>query len=534
LAALVGVVCLVPGTLAGRGPGGGADDARPVTLTAAGEELRPLLTRAGKQLGTRLTVEDGLKHQRVSLHLQDAAQHTLMRGLEVLLSAGPEAGVSWKGKAEEWRLEAGRGRRALAAKLRASATQAYDAFLRRQAEWSRAEGPRALGTAATDVDRRAANARLAHSLFLAGLDGQGWRQLLSEEPIFFRVGALHDALRDRYRQMLCDQHGLTIDAPAALDEFAYVYLVGRDPVDSGGGALYVSVVEPEGKAGVRYTLYTRPGARAHPIVYGPLQLPEPPAEDASRKISFVLAPHDRPGVVRRNLDQILEAVAASSGVSLIWDGYLRPRAEITANVEVTAYPIKTLLDVLCRLWGCRWQYLDHGEDVVIVRAQEWWLEDQANVPEPLLTALRGRLGHGQSPDLADLIGLAELTAPQAHKLVETALCPAATGAVQPRWYDAASGARPWLRFVGRLPDSLKARAQSPEGLKLRDAPPLLVHDYLRVPLIAAVGMLSSQQWGDVSLWILPTSARNGFVVKVRRPDNSEHIYRIGETAGART
>jgi hypothetical protein len=101
----------------------------------------------------------------------------------------------------------------------------------------------------------------------------------------------------------------------------------------------------------------------------------------------------------------------------------------------------------------------------------------------MLKSFNEALGAGQSPKLVDLLRLAELSTAQVYKLVETGVCPAAAGLVLPGFYDEASS-KPLLQFFNRLPDSLQKRAQSPDGLPLRVAPPGLVTRWLFAALAA--------------------------------------------------
>jgi hypothetical protein len=132
------------------------------------------------------------------------------------------------------------------------------------------------------------------------------------------------------------------------------------------------------------------------------------------------------------------------------------------------------------------------------------------VPQPLVDEFCARLGPDRGPALADLLRLAELSKAQVHKLIESGICPGATGVVKPAWY-IETGVKPCLQFFSRLPAALQARAQSPGGLPLREAPPELVERWLQTTLVAEAGAPSPELREDMVFSLGPGSRNPGLI-----------------------
>src|SRR5206468_2955101 len=110
-----------------------------------------------------------------------------------------------------------------------------------------------------------------------------------------------------------------------------------------------------------------------------------------------------------NLDQVFEEIARGCSLNVIADGYLRPPLLFRANTEVREYPLETLLTKLLRPWRCQWRFLDVEKTTLLVRAENWWMEDAQDVPEPTVEEFRKSLGPDGFPKLDDLLRLAELS-----------------------------------------------------------------------------------------------------------------------------
>jgi hypothetical protein len=227
---------------------------------------------------------------------------------------------------------------------------------------------------------------------------------------------------------------------------------------------------------------------------------------------------------------LLLAISRSVGLDVVADGYVRTERAIPANLEVADYPLKQLLESVARPWGSDVRFFGSGETLALVRAKAWWMEDAADVPEPLFTQIKTRLSGERKPRLDDLLLFAELSKAQAHKLYEAGLCPAAKGLIQGLWYDD-TGPKPVLQFFNRLPANLKQRVQSEMGLDLRDAPQELVETWLAPTLIASVGLPTPKAQAATVLMIRPLGeegTENGWKVVFVRPNGRHWERNIGQ------
>src|SRR5262249_22244640 len=118
----------------------------------------------------------------------------------------------------------------------------------------------------------------------------------------------------------------------------------------------------------------------------------------------------------------------------------------------------------------------------------------------------------------DLTAIAELSSAQVHKLVECGVCPAAEGVVQPEWYDEGSGARPWLRLFRRLSRQQQERVLSPRGLRLGEAAPEAVDEFLTTALTVQFGSAEKEDRADLVFSIQPGASQKPVLqLSVLRP-----------------
>lgn len=482
---------------------------RATDIRAAGEALESLLPRVAAEYGIGLSTARDLRGQRVTLFLRSADPDLLTGTLKELLSAGPEAPVLWtRAGKDAWHLEQSARRRDLAKRLQSADLEAFRKRMDEVIDWAKRDGERELEQASDPLRRMSAQARLTIALLVSGLGDAGRERLLAGAPLVIRPGDAPSPLREHLREYLANGSRLQAVPAEELDRYALVFLLARDPADPLGANLIESRVEPGGFLWARHSGALKVPHELHnPLIQDTFRLPPPDPSDTSRRVSLNLtpAPEAMPGaVIGRNLDELLQALSLGSDLNFAADGYLRTRVLFPANLQVRDYPLKQLLDRLTRIWDCNWRFRASDSKTVLVRARGWWLEDQADVPQAQVEELQSGLGPGKSPVLADLLRFAELSKPQAHKLVETGLCPGAYGIVKPMWYDAA-GVKPCLQFFNRLPKPQQARAQSKEGLPLREAPEL-VEMWLGATLAAQVGAVTPHAREDLVFWLLSGSS----------------------------
>lgn len=237
-------------------------------------------------------------------------------------------------------------------------------------------------------------------------------------------------------------------------------------------------------------------------------------------MSLTLAQSDQAAtgkVIVQSFGETLRQVAKDTGIAIIADGYLRAPRQFNVNTRITQYPIASLLNAVLRPWGCTWRFMDRDQKTLLVRAENWWLEDASDVPDEIVARFSAPLGDkSNESELKDLCDFADLTPAQQHKLIEAGICPNAEGVVYSGWHDAASGARPWLRFYRRLDAQLQRRVLDPKGLALADAPIELVEEFLGIPLVAVVGAIRPSERSTLNLYIEKES-KNRFLVNVRWP-----------------
>jgi hypothetical protein len=337
------------------------------------------------------------------------------------------------------------------------------------------------------------------------------KRLLAGEPVVLRLGETPGATRQFLIEYLQKTAGLAGEPREEVERYWVVFTLGRVTGDSRGAHLVWSLVHPAGNAFRRRSNvvsiphpWSMPGLLGADSTFTFSLLPTHP-DDPTPRVSLNLTPEPaaRPGAtVPRTLDQVLETLAEGAGLRVFADGYLRPAVKFQANMQLKKCALGALQDSLGTLWGFEWKLTGEDPKTLLIRARAWWMEDEADVPQPLLEELRAALGPGKSPALEDLIRFAELTDAQAHKLVGSGICPGASGVVAPAWLDG-TGIKPCLRFLGRLPEPLRKQALSPQGLPLREAPPQLVQQALGSTLVAACGAVTPEFQQDLVFYVTP-------------------------------
>lgn len=471
--------------------GAGAKDrpnsSKPATFVVKGMALRTALPQVAAHYQVPLRASRTLEPQRVTLIARDLDLTTMAEALEALLSPNDEAPVFWARRDGRWSLEESVQRQELRGRLPATDVEQYREFLKERLQWLRAEGlPKLKETPRDSPIYGAMNDRCTPLMLLENVGERGREALLHGAPLISKIGDLPAPLSERWRELLTlHQPRLAGLAPEQLDQYSIVLLLSRNPTDPKGARLMFSMVTPTGFNGFRFSLLSMPGALRPASIGAPFNLPRADPEDPSPRVTMKLNPAVEGKQSRRterSLDDLLEELSRQAGVSVVADGYLRARMQFPVGLQVEDYPLLQLAQSIGRVWGCDVKWLA-AQRTLLVRARAWWLEDQADVPDEVIRGFGAALGAGQSPKLADLLRLAELSNAQVYKLVESGVCPAAAGLVLPGFYDEANS-KPLLQFFNRLPEALQKRSQSPEGLLLRDVPSALVEQWLFAPLAA--------------------------------------------------
>jgi hypothetical protein len=480
-------------------PGGGTSVER---FTAVGEPMETTLRRLSAQSGVRLTAARPMQGQRLTLFVTDLTVERFAQDLAQLLTPVKEAPVNWVREREgAWRLDESVNRRRLALSLASEGAGAFKAHIEEQIAWADRQGLQEWAETPPSPKRNFLTKQLSNALFLKHVGEAGRADFMQGKPLIAQIGALPNAMKDVFRERLGSQSGLA-DLPAEeKDRYSYVYLFGNSPTSPRGGVLWISLVLPKGVMGSRFGEFHMPRQEVNASMIGGVEVPQADPNDTSPRATFNLSPKPETpaGVsVRCDLNQILFAIAQAYGVDVIADGYLRPQGHIAANKVLKDYPRDSLLRFVCALWGCSFRVVGPQESpTILVRAHHWYLEDAADVPEAIVVEQRGKLGPGTKPRLQDLVTLAELSQAQVHKLVESGVCPGASGLIRPGWYEDGSSARPWLQFYGRLSPQLQRQGQAQDGLRLGDAPSNLVKERLGVALLAGFGVIDEAKWPDV-------------------------------------
>lgn len=465
---------------------------------SAGRSLRKLFPELEKRFGVRLAAGSSLQDQRVTISGEPLGFEQSKRALKDLLSAGPEATVFWAKErdAEVWRLEESMSRKDLAARLRDQDQQNFRQYFGEQQRWARAEAPKQLANL-EGLQRGGLIHRLIPIEVLGRLTEPEMSQFLDGEPLILSLGDLRkQGLGDLLSDWTVTRKVFQVDAPNS-DLWRVVFMRERNPSDPQGGGVTISLIEPRGFIGTVQSVLRQPHSRPGSSPLTSLLNPNVPVDkDGGRQVTVNLTPAPGEPVGSRSprtLDQVLEALSTQLRLTCIADGYLRPAFDLPTNMELKGFPLEVLLDRIASAWDCDWHYFENDQNCVIFRARHWWLEDAANVPQPLLAKLTGRLGAGRSPDLDDLVLLSSLSDAQVYRLVnETKLLPAAANVLPPGVYTG-TGAKPCLQFYGQLPVELRKRARTAEGLSLADVDPALIMKYLHRTLAMWVGAVTPEQ-----------------------------------------
>lgn len=513
------------------------DSQQRLTLKNGGVTLASVLDQAGTSAGLRLRAARELQSQRMTLISKGMGVQQFTRALRLLLSPSPDSGVRWKRIASaEWLLEESPRRRALREELRDLDLQQFRSFLGDELEWRRIDGPKHLEQARSSGNPTALPRTLQRYAFAALLEAQGetgLSRLLSGAPLALRVRDLPEDAQKAYSGFRRESSPLLkgLSAEEMGNRWIALQFV-RHPTDPLGAHLVASDISPEGKYRGMTQVVQIPHVRHYPWHYPPFQLQPAPPDDLSRRVTLVLGkdPGERSkGVlVRRSLDQVLEEIAEGLGIQVVADGYLRASNPIPTNLEVRNYPQKRLFDtLLTNVWGVDWRFADAEEKILLVRSKAWWMEDAADVPQPEVDALRASLGpSARNTPLTALFRVAELSVAQTAKLIDCGVCPRAKGLLEgPFYFDA--GVKPSLQFVGRLSDSLKKRALSPDGLPLAEAPQELVERFLAGTMILYGGVTPEFRAG-LSISLLPepsgSGASDGWTLRIGRPGERRPLY----------
>ncbi len=493
-----------------RYPSGG----EPSHVTLYGRPLTEALPTLSKIYGVKLKAEGELANQRVTVVGQDFELGTLARGLETLLSVNESARVDWHRKTSGWILRENFNRRVLASELRSQRLAAFAEHLDGELHWleevRKIPADKLVPSKIINgllipgnipSPRRKAEATLLEAI---GVDGRA--KLLTGQPVVLRIadgpevgrGDLINLLTVSTRQQTNHR----------LEDFRITVMLAGNPADAQNTYLVRSLVSPDGETQGRFSMLRMKGARRTPFIGPPFRLPGRNAQDGSKTVRFSIPPLPSGARDRTyrwlNLDTCLALLQRQTKLRFIADGYIRPCRAFVPTVEARDLPIEQLLTILVRQWNCDWQWLDPTKSTVLVRSRSWWTEDVADVPDSLLSKYRQRLSENKQGSLSDLLELAELNFGQVHKLVESGLCPQASGVVVPAFYEL-TGPKPCLQFYNRLPEPLKARVREPEGLPLAEAPRALVEEWLGPTLITHVGAITRQERERVALYLAPTS-----------------------------
>jgi len=531
---LVGVMMLLGVVLAGA-VGSQPTRAAPLTgrVSCAGESLAQCLPHLGKALGVRLSAGSRLKEQRVTIHARSANWATLKQGLQRLLSAEPDGAVVWRriGNAAAYRLEDTAGRRALAARMLRLDDQSLAQAVRRELQWLNSRGQQELASAPDGARKSFTEQRYVFALLARSLGDAQMERLRNGQPVVLRVGEMPGELGKRFRGWLRGRVPARDELPDSWLNGYYVVLLRQAlSLPAGGGSVIVSLVTPKGVLRERsHHFRVRSHGLRRPPRWADFRFPDSGKE---RRVTLWLThdPAAKPAEqVDRNLNQLLKAVAAHTGVSVIADGYLRPSVRMPANVELRNLPLDALLNGLTRPWNCDWQFLDHEKQTVLIRARFWWREDLANVTDATLERLQPVLGQHADPSLDDVASLAQLRDPQLLKLAETGLAPIARSLLDPVGAQGA-GVLAWLRFYGRLPKLQQAKVRSESGLPLGQVHPQLVATLLTATLASDVGAVTRELQRGLTFQIRRTKnvsgakSAHGWQLQVRGPQRFGPIF----------
>jgi hypothetical protein len=507
-AGLLAAAGLGPAAADGVGPEG--------RLAYAGRPLAEVVAAAGPRYGLRFGVPRSVAAQRVTAYSSNCTAREFTEGLAQLLSPSDDARWTWTRQGANWTLKVPQNWTALGEQLRSQSRARYAAFLEAELDYARRQ------QVANRPDGAAAP-RLSEARVLEAAGAGGLERLLQGRAVVIRLRAQPEERRKRLAAYLRGWSGRAAGAAdAELDRYSLVLLLSLHPTDAAGSYVGVTRVDENGFAGGRAGILAMPNPRIPHFIRPPLQLPTPSGRETGPKVDVVLTPAAARGKGRTTLayDECLRLISQAAGVTVLSDGYLRPPVPAPPGLKASSYPLELLLGLVSRTWGVTWRYAEGRRRAVLLRARDWWLEDAADVPDGIIQALpHVDLTRVDAFDV--LTPLAELREAQLHKLIEAELLPEAWGLVLPMWHDDA-GVRPILRFLARLPKGLAARARQPAGLRLGDAPPDLVREWLTNTLFANVGAVDPERWGDLVLSLRAAATRRGLPaleVRIRSPQS---------------
>ncbi len=463
---------------AARYPTGGALSIVP----ARGEALGTYLSRAGGTYGSQLGAARAVESQRVIVCGAPISLSRFAQAMVELLHAPPDGAVLWVRTAGEhaWRLEENLRRRRIRAALADEADQRFREGIARELGWLKDHASGTLA-ATTDARRRISILfRMLSAGLVSTLSESRLERFLIGDPIVWRIGALPEPVRSHAFEWLELSSGWGRAAGRdRLHQSSFVVVRERHPSSTSSGAV-LSIVSPENSVRRRTTILRGIGRGSSPA--------RAPSLGIERKVTVRLdGPGGKPGErMRLPFADLLEQVAQQGQLTVIADGYLRPPVRCDRGFTWKQQPLDQVLDAITRPWRCQWRFLDNKKDVVLIRADHWWLEDAADVPEATVQVVRERLGPGLMPTLDNLTLLARLRDAQVWKLIESGACPAASGLLYDGLYDG-GGAISLLRLFAELPPLQRQQVQSAAGLPLQAINPRLLHTVLSPTLLSWAG-----------------------------------------------
>jgi hypothetical protein len=454
------------------------------SVALAGQRLDAALEHLSERYEVRLTAARELRSQRVTIFAQDEKLETLAAALRALLTPQPGAGVFWRQTGPgAWRLAESQNRRRLRAELLDSDLRHLAERVAAEAAWAQEEGLSQLqAIAIADPDARFGLLhRVANGLIMAAMGEDGRGRVLSGGTWASRVQDLPEVARAHLRESFERRSPVLL---SHLDSGWVVVHRGRSTTHPLAARLNLAVVTAGGRRVRDQLFFAQQGIPPAPLRSLQWALPPPQAaQGPGPLVTLNLTPEDEAGPaqeVDRTLDALLERLAETTGLTIVADGYRRLPIPLPENFRLENYPLELLLTGLARRWHVGWRYLeseDEARRVVLVRADGWWIEDAADIPDDVFERMEEAFsGKGPLP-LERLLEFAELSEPQAHRLV---MLGTALGAwsIAPYIMNRDATGRRCLQFFNRIPRHLQDRALSPLGLPLEDAPPELVEHWL--------------------------------------------------------
>jgi hypothetical protein len=522
-------VAVIAGLLVAAPSPARAAEAAPVEVDVRGEALHSALPRLGRLWQERLTVGESLRQQRVTLLGRGGTPAAWRRALAELLTPRADAGVFWTPTADGFRLEESRGRQLFARRLSEAEAEEYRQFLDQQAAWARGPGLEQLPKL-EGLPQRMLRTRVVLGALLDVLGAEGRARLVGGEPMPVRFSALR---APPYETVFAEWMAVSNPVYAAKsrdyqDRCWFVLTYERDANRTRGGTVVWGKVHPSGflsSIGHAGELWMRRPGPSQPVGVAALRQlgePVPNEKPGGRRVTFQVTPSASPAApaapAPRHLHQVLAALSADLGLTIVADGYLRPSLMLPPGLEARDVPLDRLLTRIAQAWGCEWRYAEKAPGIILMRSRRWWIEDAADVPQGQVDDLVRRMGARRPAALEDLLLLARLSEPQVRKLVvETGLLPGADGVVSP--FECDLGMRACLEFLGRLPAPLRQEALA-DGVPLTRCDPQLVQRVLGRTLVGFVGAVTPEM--QQRLWfrfgpVPPRSGSPGWRVSIWTP-----------------